>query len=119
MNSELNNFFREEQKRVFEPGPYFTQRVMASLASGRAVLTQSVWDFLPNAMRPVLGLAMAVLFAVLAIQILAPVEPPSQSAVYADQMQELSPHEQLLLTDPQMEVSAAQLDDLILWEPMQ
>jgi hypothetical protein len=118
MNSELNNFFREEQKRVFEPGPYFTQRVMASLASGKAALTQSVWDFMPNAVRPVLGVALAVLFAVLAVQILSPVEP-TQSAVFADQMQDLTFSEQLLITDPQMDPSAAQLDDLILWEPMQ
>jgi hypothetical protein len=118
MNSELNNFFREEQKRVFEPGPYFTQRVMASLASGKAALTQSVWDFMPNAVRPVLGVALAVLFAVLAVQILSPVEP-TQSAYDTFMRQDLTPSEQLLYTDPQMDPSAAQLDDLILWEPMQ
>jgi hypothetical protein len=117
MNSELNNFFKEEQKRVFEPGPYFAQRVMANLASGKAALTQSVWDFLPNAVRPVLGVALAVLFAVLAVQIMAPVEP-TRSAVDAYSKQGLSTSEQLLIADPQVAPSTAQSEEITIWEPM-
>ena len=95
MNSELNNFFKEEQKRVFEPGPYFTQRVMARLASGKARLLPSVWDVLPNAMRPILAVALMLLFAVLAIQILIPVEP-TRGTIEAYVKQDLSPREQML-----------------------
>jgi hypothetical protein len=118
MNSNLNNFFKEEQKRVFEPGPYFTQRVMSRLASSGKALAPSLWEFFPNAIRPVMGLALAVLFAVLAIQILSPVQP-TRSAVEANFNQDLTPREQLLYADPTVDPSAAQLDDLILWEPMQ
>ena len=71
MNSTLNNFFKEERKRVFEPGPYFTQRVMARLSE----TVPSIWEVIPRAIRPVMALSMILLFGVLAVQILIPVEP--------------------------------------------
>ena len=115
MNSDLNNFFREEQKRVFEPGPYFTQRVMARLASGTERLVPGIWDVLPNAMRPILAVALMVLFAVLAIQILVPVEP-AHGAIEAFVKQDLSPREQMLFPDPQAGVGAAQMEELMVFE---
>ena len=117
MNSELNNFFKEEQKRVFEPGPYFTQRVMARLAPGKR-LAPSVWDVLPSAMRPVLGVALTLLFAVLAIQIMMPVEP-AHGAIEAYVKQDLSPREQMLFADVPDGAGAAQIEELILLEPVQ
>ena len=71
MNSTLNNFFKEERKRVFEPGPYFTQRVMARVSQS----VPGVWDVIPRAVRPVMALSLILLFAVLSIQIVLPVEP--------------------------------------------
>jgi len=118
MNSELNNFFKEEQKRVHEPGPYFAQRVMASLASAREKLAPSVWEALPNAMRPLMAVALILLFAVLAVHILVPVEP-TRGAFEAYVRQDLSPREQLLLADAPDGASAAQIEELIVLEPMQ
>jgi hypothetical protein len=118
MNSKLNNFFKEEQKRVFEPGPYFTQRVMARLASGKGKLVPTLWDMLPGATRPVLALALTVLFAVLAIQILMPVQP-QRSAVEAYLKQDLSPREQMLIVDPQAPAGTAQFEELMILEPTQ
>jgi hypothetical protein len=118
MNSELNNFFKEEQKRVFEPGPYFTQRVMARLASGKGGAVPTLWEMLPGAMRPVLGIALVVLFAVLAVQILMPVQP-QRSAVEAYLQQDLSPREQMLVVDPQASAGAAQFEELMILEPIQ
>lgn len=115
MNSELNNFFKEEQKRVFEPGPYFTQRVMSRLASARS-LAPSMWEALPSASRPVMAAALVVLFAVLMLQIMAPVQP-NRSAIEAYLNKDLSPREQLLIVNPGMSVEPIQLDDLIFSEP--
>ena len=118
MNSELKDFFKEEQKRVFEPGPYFTQRVMARLASGAERLAPSVWDVLPNAMRPIMAVALILLFAVLAIQILIPVEP-ERGAYESYVKQDLSPREQLLLADPQATAGAAEIEEFLVLEPQQ
>jgi hypothetical protein len=118
MNSDLNNFFREEQKRVFEPGPYFTQRVMAQLASAKEKLAPGVWEVLPNAMRPIMAVALVVLFSVLAIQIFIPVEP-ERGAYEAYVKQDLDPREQLLLVDPQGGASAAEIERFLVLEPMQ
>ena len=71
MNSTLNNFFKEERKRVFEPGPYFTQRVMARVSQAEP----GVWDVIPRAVRPVMALSLILLFLVLSVQIVFPVEP--------------------------------------------
>jgi len=117
MNSDLNNFFREEQKRVFEPGPYFTQRVMAHLASAKDRLAPSVWEALPNAMRPIMGLALVLLFAVLAIQILVPVEP-SRGPYEAFVKQDVSPREQMLFADPQATAGAAEIEEFLVLEPL-
>jgi len=118
MNSELNNFFKKEQKRVVEPGPYFVQRVMTRLASGKPYLP-SVWDLLPGAARPVLALALMVLFAVLAVQILMPVQP-NRSAIEAYLQQDLSPQERLLVVDPQTNVGVSQFEEFIISpEPQQ
>ena len=118
MNSDLNNFFKEERKRVFEPGPYFAQRVMAQLAAGKTS-PLGMWEVIPNAIRPVLALSFALLFGVLAIQILVPVEP-SQGAIEAYVRQDLSPREQMLFADPQASAGMAQFEELMLLEePLQ
>jgi hypothetical protein len=115
MNSDLNNFFKEEQKRVFEPGPYFTQRVMARLVPGKQAA--GVWDVLPNAMRPIMAVALLLLFAVLAVQILMPVEPP-RGALEAYVKQDLSPSEQMLFADAPDSTGAAQIEEFLLLEPL-
>ena len=118
MNSDLNNFFKEEQKRVFEPGPYFTQRVMARLASAKEKLAPSVWEVLPNAMKPIMAVALVLLFGVLAVQILIPVEP-AHGAIEAYVKQDLSPREQMLIADPQAPAGAAEIEEFLVLEPMQ
>jgi hypothetical protein len=75
MNSTLKKFFDEERKRVFEPGPYFSQRVMAHVT--QAVPT--TWDFIPRAVRPVMALSLILLFGVLSAQIVMPAAEPVDS----------------------------------------
>lgn len=112
MNSTLNDFFKEERKRVFEPGPYFTQRVMARLSEG----LPGVWVFVPRAARPVMALALALLFGVLAVQILIPAELPQHGAIEAYLGQDLTPRERMLLAiDPPP--AAIQFEEWTLLEP--
>lgn len=115
MNSKLNDFFREERKHVIEPGPFFAQRVMAQL-DGSKVISQGFWGWVPGAVRPVLALSLVILFAVLAVQILVPVEP-SRAALESYGGQNLSSGEQLLLADPQLFTGAAQFEELMVLEP--
>ena len=100
MNSTLKNFFNEERKRVFEPGPYFTQRVMARL-SKRA---PGMWDMIPRATSQVLGLALVLLFFALAVQILMPVEP-KRGPIEAYVGQDLSLRERMLYIDADVPAS--------------
>jgi RNA polymerase sigma factor (sigma-70 family) len=117
MNSELNNFFKAERKRVYEPDPYFTQRVMARLASERPA-PAGIWEIMPAAVRPVMALALTLLFAVLAVQILIPVEP-ARGAIEAYVGRDLMPQERMLYIPAQAPVTPAQFEELMLLEPVQ
>jgi hypothetical protein len=112
MNSIWNSFFKEERKQVFEPGPFFTQRVMARL-SERVV--PGVWEMVPRATGPVLALALVLLFAVLGIQILIPVEP-ERGAIEAYVGQDLTPSERMLIIGQQVPASI-QFEEWTLLEP--
>lgn len=109
MNSTLNNFFKEERKRVFEPGPYFTQRVMARLAE----TVPTIWDLIPRAIRPVMAVSLMLLFGVLAVQILVPVQHAGSGPIMAVVGQDLTQAEFRLFVDPTVP-SDADLDDLNL-----
>ena len=109
MNSTLNNFFKEERKRVFEPGPYFTQRVMARLSES----VPSIWDLIPRATRPVMAISLILLFGILAVQILIPVERSGTGPIMAVAGQDLTQTEYRLFVDPTVP-SDAELEDLNL-----
>jgi hypothetical protein len=117
MNRNLDSFFKEERKRFFEPGPYFSQRVMAQVKSGKQA-PAGFWDVVPAAIRPVFALALTVLFAVLSVQILIPVEP-ERGALEAYYSQDLTAREQMLFTDAQVPLTPEQMEALMLLEPAQ
>jgi len=76
MNSKLDEFFKTERARVFEPDPYFTQRVMARLAAQISVQRENgIWDGVLSGARPVFALAMVLLLAFMAIQLFLPSMP--------------------------------------------
>jgi hypothetical protein len=112
MNSDLNSFFKDERKRVFEPSPFFAQKVMARLRA-KPAFQAGVWEFVPGAVRPVFALALMMLFAVLAIQILMPIEP-TRGAIEAAVTSDLSPSEVLLFTGAEAPTSSAYIQELIL-----
>ena len=109
MNSILKNFFNEERKRVFEPGPYFTQRVMARLSES----VPSIWDLIPRAARPVMAISLILLFGILAVQILVPVERSGAGPIMIVVGQDLTQDEFRLFVDPTVP-SDAELEDLNL-----
>ena len=111
MNSIWNSFFKEERKQVFEPGPFFTQRVMAQLTAR----TPGVWDMVPRATGPVVALALVLLFAVLGVQILVPVEP-ARGAIEAYVGQDLTPSERMLIIGQQVP-ARVQFEEWTLLEP--
>lgn len=108
MNSTLNNFFKEERKRVYEPGPYFAKRVMARLAE----TVPSIWDAMPRAIRPVMAVSLILLFGVLTVQILVPVESPGTGPIMAVVGQDLNEAELRLFVD-NAAASDAELGDLL------
>lgn len=114
MNSQLNDFFNQERKRVFEPGPYFTQRVMARLSER----VPSMWEFVPRAARPVMAVSLMVLFAALAVQLLIPVEP-SRGPIEAYVIQDLNPRERMLFIggDATEMPAGIQFEEWTLLEP--
>jgi hypothetical protein len=119
MNSDLNNFFKEERKRVMEPSPFFTQRVMARLEQlkRQPVFEANIWELVPAAARPVFAVALTLLFAVLAVQILVPIEP-SRGGIEAWVSSDLTPSETLLFTGAETPTNAAYIEEFFL-EPGQ
>ena len=113
MNSSLNDFFKEERKRIFEPGPFFTQRVMARLSER----VPSLWEVVPRAARPVMAVSLMVLFAVLAVQILMPIEP-AHGPIEAYLGQDLSARERMLFigSDPSEMPAGIQFEEWTLLE---
>ena len=111
MNSIWNSFFKEERKRVFEPGPFFSPRVMAPLPPR----VPDVWEMVPRATRPIVALALVLLFGVLGIQILMPVEP-ERGAIEAYVGQDLTPSERMLIIGQQVPASV-QFEEWTLLEP--
>ena len=89
MNSKLDEFFKSERARVFEPGPYFAQRVMAGLAAHTSVQRENgIWDGVLSGARPIFALAMVLLLAFMAIQLFLPDVPergPIESVLSPDQ----------------------------------
>ena len=116
MHSSLDRFFQEERKRVIEPGPFFTQRVLARLETAPRH-SSLVWDFVPRAVRPVMVLALTVLFAVLLVRILVPVEP-SWAAMNPYAQPNASGQTfasgQIFLENPQSVTTEAQFEEMVL-----
>jgi len=57
MNSKLDDFFKKERSRVFEPDAYFPQRVMARVASRLQEQRENgIWEGMMAGARPVMTL---------------------------------------------------------------
>jgi len=74
MDSQFNDFFKEERKRVFEPDVYFAKRVVARLKE-QPVQESGLWDVVLGATRPVFAVALTLVLALICIQMLVPAQP--------------------------------------------
>jgi len=94
MNPSLRDFFNEEKKRFFAPDPYFSTRVMARLREIQ-VREYSIWDVIPTSTRPVLGLALVLMLAFMAVQMFVPQMPEQgfvTAVLEAEQSQSVAPY---------------------------
>jgi hypothetical protein len=112
MNPKLDEFFKNERKRVFEPGPYFTQRVMAAISARLPEREIGIWDGVMAGARPVFALAMVLLLGILAIQLFLPDNMPDRGPIDAVLGPEQTDGEHLIFTgtDP----SVPELEKMII-----
>ena len=112
MNSRMDDFFKSERTRVFEPGPYFTQRVMAGIASRKlSVRENGIWDGVMAGARPVFALAMVVLLAFMAIQLFVP-DVPDRGPIDAFLSPDQTDGEHMLFSGT--EISSPELEKMII-----
>src|SRR3982751_1516590 len=111
MNPKLDEFFKSERARVFEPGPYFTQRVMARVSGLSSRRENGIWDDVLSGARPVFALAMVVLLAFMAIQLFLP-DMPEHGPIDAVLSPDQTDGEHLIFTgaDP----SSPELEKMII-----
>jgi hypothetical protein len=80
MNPSLKDFFSEEKKRFLTPDPYFHTRVMARIREAQT-RDYAFWDIIPSSSPSVLGLALTLMLAFLAVQVFLPMIPPERGFV--------------------------------------
>jgi len=112
---ELKDFFESEKKRVFEPDAFFTARVMARLREGSAY---GIWEIMPNFMRPVLAIALALILCFVAVEFLIP-QMPQTGVVESFLEPEQSPAESFLYNETDIPARQVVLQQLITPEEQQ
>jgi hypothetical protein len=110
----LKDFFDWERKRIHEPGPFFTSRVMARLPGRRVGST--LWEMIPAAVRPVLILALVLIIGFMAGELFIP-RVPDRGMIEASLESEQTPGEGILYGEDE-EVPNGQelLEQLIVLE---
>ena len=113
----LNEFFKRERKRIFEPDAFFTQRVMARIEAGVANKQASrlrdldFWEVIPSFARPVLALALMLILCFVIVDLFVP-QLPQRGMVESFLAPEQSPSESFLYSDPDVATQDV-LDQLI------
>ena len=67
------DFFDAERKKVFTPGPFFTERVLARL--GQPPRESGIWEVIPVSTRSVLALALVLILCFAVVQVIIPQIP--------------------------------------------
>jgi hypothetical protein len=111
----LKDFFDSERKRVFEPGPFFTSRVMARLNGGHR-MEGALWEMIPTSVRPVLILALVLILGFMAGELFMP-RVPNSGMVEASLESEQVPGEGILYgEDEEVPNGPELLEQLIVLE---
>ena len=114
MNSELRNLLDQERRRVFEPGAFFAQRVVAHARAQKSA-DAGIWDIVPAATRPIFALGLTLLLAFLTLETFVPVEP-TRNMVEASLEPEQSSFENVLYMDSETPASQELLEQMIVLE---
>ena len=114
----LKDFFDSERKRIYEPGPFFTSRVMARLNGGHRV-DSTLWELIPASVRPVFVLALVLIIGFMAGELFIP-RVPDRGMIEASLESEQTPGEGILYGED-VEVPNGQelLEQLIVLEDRQ
>ena len=114
--NQLKDFFDEERKRVFTPGPFFTQRVMARL-NGK-IRDFEIWEMIPGSARPVLAVGVVLLLCFMAVEMFIP-QPPLRGMLEAVIESEQSPAETFLYSESEIQDGTEYLEQMIALEDLQ
>ena len=116
MMARLKDFFDAERKRVFLPGPFFTQRVMARWEEYKA-RDFGIWEIVPSSSRTVLAMALMLILCFVAIYVLVP-HLPARGMVEAYVEAEQSPTETFLYSGTEVPADGELLEQLIALEEL-
>jgi len=112
--NELRQFFDLERKRVIEPDPFFTQRVMARL-NERSVQDFGIWDVIPGSTRPVLVVALMLILCFAGVQMFIP-QLPQRGMIESFLESEQNPSESFLYSETDLPTRQDVLAQLIASE---
>ena len=110
----LRDLFDDERKRVFAPGPFFTQRVM-TLLEQRKQREFGIWEMVPSSSRPVLAMALLLILSFVAIEMFVPREP-LRGMIEAYIEAEQTPAETLLYSEAEVPSGQEFLEQMIALE---
>jgi len=108
--NQLNDFFETERKRTVNPDPFFTKRVIARLDE-RPAQEVGIWDTVLNSARPVLALALMLIFCFVAVEMFVP-QLPQHGMIESFLEPDQSP-ESFLYTDTDLPSRQDVLEQLI------
>ncbi len=94
--SGLNDFFKKEKKRIFQPDPFFSKRVVAKLQEHR-MPDVGIWDVVPAFTRWVLALGLLLMAGLLTFQFM-PLQDPQTGVIEALLEAEQTPTDTFLYT---------------------
>lgn len=115
--NRLKDFFDAERNRVFEPGPYFTQRVMARVNDGK-YKEAGIWDVISSSTRPVLAVALMLFLCFIAVETFIP-QLPQRGMVESFLESEQNPAESFLYNGTDVPSRQDVLEQLIAPEDQQ
>src|SRR5262245_28153610 len=112
----LRDLFESERKRVFEPDPFFTKRVMARLDQSRRNIHEfGIWEAIPSSARSVLALALILVLGFVAVEVFLP-ELPQRGMVEAFLAPDQNPSESFLYSDTDVPNRTIVMEQLIALE---
>jgi hypothetical protein len=107
----LNEFFKEERKRVYQPGPFFTQRVMSRLKEPE-IAEVPIWEGVTNAARLVFALALILIVTFAAADMFFP-QMPQRGMIEAYLEPEQDPGSSFLYTGTELPGNQELLDRVL------